>query len=244
MTGLYKPDYGDTLYYGISLKNNYEKAIENVGCIIENPEMYKELTGIQNLEVFKSMFKNIDESIVKEIVRIVNVEKSLGKKFKTYSLGMKERLGLAGALINSPKILILDEPTNGLDPFGVRELRSFIKNLKNTTTILSSHALSEIEALCDEVLFIKNGEIISRKVIKDCGDKKYINFEVDNYKKAKSILSPLLVGEQLKVYASDEEISNLNMQLVKNDIKVYRILESGLNLEDEFYNRMCDETSV
>lgn len=238
MTGLYKPTTGDTFYNGISLKENYEKAIENVGCIIENPTFYKDLTGKENLEIFKSMFKDIDENIVKEIVKIVNIEKSLGKKFKTYSLGMKERLGLAGALLNSPRVLILDEPTNGLDPLGLKELRSFIKGLKFTTTIISSHLLSEIENLCDEVIFIKSGEIIDRKILKNQTNKKYVDFEVDDYSKAKLLLSNMAVGENLKIYATDEEISDINKELVNNNIKVYRIYETSNNLENEYFNKL------
>ena len=243
MTGLYKPTKGDTLYNGISLKNNFEKAIENVGCIIENPDFYNDLTGKENLNIFKSMFKGIDENIVKEIVKLVNIEKSLGKKFKTYSLGMKERLGLAGALINNPRILILDEPTNGLDPEGIKELRSFIKGLKFTTTIISSHLLSEIESLCDEVLFLKSGKIIDRKILKDNNNKKYIDFEVDDYSKAKLILSNMAIGESLKIYATDDEISEINKELVSNNIKVYRIFESSSNLEEEYFKHLKEGTN-
>lgn len=237
MTGLYKMDKGEILYNGISLKKNYENAIKNVGSVIENPDMYRNLTGYDNLEIFKSMFKGVDENVVKEIVKIVNIEKNLGKKFKTYSLGMKERLGLASALINKPEILILDEPTNGLDPKGIKELREFIKSLNDTTVIISSHMLYEIEAVCDEVLFIKNGEIISKKELNKSETKKYIEFEVDNYSKAKLILDNYVVCEELKFYASDEEIGNINKDFILNGINVYRITEIN-SLEDEFISKM------
>ena len=120
MTGLYSYDSGEIYYYEYNLKKDFEKAMSIIGTLIESPDLYKNLSGSNNLKLFKTMFKNIDEETVKEIVRIVEMEKYLGKKFKTYSLGMKERLGIASSLINKPKILILDEPTNGLDPVGLR----------------------------------------------------------------------------------------------------------------------------
>ena len=115
MTGLYNYEEGDIYYYDYNLKNDFEKAMSIVGTLIEDPALYKNLSGKNNLKLFKTMFKGIDESTISEIVNIVQMEKYLGKKFKTYSLGMKERLAIASALINKPKILILDEPTNGLD---------------------------------------------------------------------------------------------------------------------------------
>ena len=112
MTGLYTLDVGEVMYEGVSLKNNFENAIKNVGSIIENPDMYKNLSGKSNLDLFRVMFRGISEETVRGIVQIVDLEKSIGKKFKTYSLGMKERLGIASSLLGNPKILILDEPTN------------------------------------------------------------------------------------------------------------------------------------
>ena len=154
MTGLYSYDEGEIYYYNYNLKTDYEKAMSIVGTLIENPDMYSNLTGKKNLEIFKSMFKGIDEGTIEEIVRIVEMEKYLGKKFKTYSLGMKERLGIASSLINKPKILILDEPTNGLDREGVKNIIKMLKDLKDTTIIISSHMLSDIEELCNKIIFI------------------------------------------------------------------------------------------
>ena len=240
MTGLYTLDIGEVYYEGISLKNDYENAIKSVGCIIENPDMYKNLSGHDNLELFKVMFKGVSEETVRGIVEIVNLEKSIGRKFKTYSLGMKERLGIAASLLGNPKILILDEPTNGLDPIGIKNLRALLKNLKDTTIIISSHLLSEIEAICDEVIFINNGEIIERKDLNSNENKKYVEFEVDDYPKAKLLMNSFSVGESLSVYASDEEISDINKILVMNRVKVYRIFEKSRSLEDEFFQKMAN----
>ena len=164
MTGLYSYDEGEIYYYNYNLKTDYEKAMSIVGTLIENPDMYSNLTGKKNLELFKSMFKGIDEGTIEEIVRIVEMEKYLGKKFKTYSLGMKERLGIASSLINKPKILILDEPTNGLDREGIKKIMKMLKELKDTTIIISSHMLNDIEELCNKIIFINDGKIDSIKI--------------------------------------------------------------------------------
>lgn len=156
--GLYKSDSGYIKINGYDLNNDFEKALEKVGSVIEIPNMYENMTGLENLELFKNMFKGIEENKIKDIVRLVNLEKSIGKKVKTFSLGMKQRLGLAQALLNSPSLLILDEPTNGLDPCGIIELREFLKSL-NITIVISSHILSEIQSICDEVLILNKGEI-------------------------------------------------------------------------------------
>ncbi len=234
MTGLYSYDEGEIYYYNYNLKTDYEKAMSIVGTLIENPDMYSNLTGKKNLEIFKSMFKGIDEGTIEEIVRIVEMEKYLGKKFKTYSLGMKERLGIASSLINKPKILILDEPTNGLDREGVKNIMKMLKDLKDTTIIISSHMLSDIEELCNKIIFINDGKIDSIK-IKQNDKKKNIVFEVDDFSKARFIIKDYCINENLEVYESDDIVSLINKELVLNDINVYRISEATNTLEKDFF---------
>lgn len=234
MTGLYSYDEGEIYYYNYNLKTDYEKAMSIVGTLIENPDMYGNLTGKKNLELFKSMFKGIDEGTVEEIVRIVEMEKYLGKKFKTYSLGMKERLGIASSLINKPKILILDEPTNGLDREGIKKIMKMLKELKDTTIIISSHMLNDIEELCNKIIFINDGRIDSIK-IKQNDKKKNIVFEVDDFSKARLIIKDYCINENLEVYESDDTISLINKELVLNNINVYRISETTNNLEKDFF---------
>lgn len=234
MTGLYSYDEGEIYYYNYNLKTDYEKAMSIVGTLIENPDMYSNLSGKKNLELFKSMFKGIDEGTIEEIVRIVEMEKYLGKKFKTYSLGMKERLGIASSLINKPKILILDEPTNGLDREGVKNIMKMLKNLKDTTIIISSHMLSDIEELCNKIIFINDGKIDSIK-IKQNDNKKNIIFEVDDFSKARLIIKDYCVNENLEVYETDDMVSLINKELVLNNINVYRISEATNTLENDFF---------
>ncbi len=244
MTGLYSYDSGEISYYNYDLKNNFEEAMSIIGTLIEYPDLYYNLSGKKNLEIFKTMFKNVDDETINEIVKIVEMEKVLGKKFKTYSLGMKERLGIASALINKPKILILDEPTNGLDPVGVKNIMNLLKNMKNTTIIISSHMLSEIESLCDKIIFINNGSIVNVKNKEENNHacKRHVSFKVDDYAKAKIILNKYQVNDDLEVYESDEVISKLNKELIFNNINVYRIEESN-NLEKEFFEIINDKSN-
>ena len=241
MTGLYTYDIGEIYYYDYNLKKDFEKAMSIIGTLIEDPALYKNLSGKNNLKLFKSMFKGIDEETISEIVKIVEMEKYLGKKFKTYSLGMKERLGIANALINKPKILILDEPTNGLDPVGVKNIMNMLKNMKDTTIIISSHMLNEIEDLCTKIIFINNGRVVGIKNKNTESNKKNIVFEVDDYSKARVLLKDYLVGEELEVYESDDVISSINKALILNNINVFRIYEDKNNLEREFFNMVNND---
>ena len=236
MTGLYTCDSGDIYYYDYSLKKDFEKAMSIVGTLIEDPSLYKNLSGKSNLKLFKSMFKGVDEETISEIVNIVEMEKYLGKKFKTYSLGMKERLGIASALINKPKILILDEPTNGLDPIGIKNIMNMLKSMKDTTIIISSHMLNEIEEICTKIIFINEGKIVSIKNKNTESNKRNVIFEVDDYSKARILLKNYLINENLEVYESDDTISSMNKALILNDVNVYRIYEDKNNLEREFFD--------
>lgn len=241
MTGLYSIESGDIFYFDYNMKYDYERCMAIIGTLIESPDLYKNLSGKQNLELFKSMFKGIDEETIKEIVQIVEMEKFLGKKFKTYSLGMKERLAIANALINKPRILILDEPTNGLDPIGIKKIMEILKNMKDTTIIISSHMLSEIESLCDKIIFIKDGEVVNIKQIDKTIKKKNVIFEVDDYSKARVLIERYCINEDLEVYESDEMISRINKELIFNNINVYRIQETANSLEKEFFNMVNND---
>ena len=240
MCGLYSCDVGEIYYYDYNLKTEFEKAMSIVGTLIEYPDLYKNLSGKKNLNIFKSMFKGIDEDTIYEIVKIMEMEKYLGKKFKTYSLGMKERLGIASSLINKPKILILDEPTNGLDPIGIKNILDTLKSMKGTTIIISSHMLNEIESICNKIIFINNGKIVDVKNREENTNKRRVTFEVDDYSKAKILLNDYLINEDLEVYERNEIISELNKQLIFNNINVFRIEENN-SLEKEFFDMVNND---
>ena len=223
------------------MKYDFERCMAIIGTLIESPDLYKNISGRANLELFKTMFKGIDEETIKEIVQIIEMEKFLGKKFKTYSLGMKERLAIANALINKPRILILDEPTNGLDPIGIKKIINILSNMKDTTIIISSHMLTEIESLCNKIIFINDGCVVNIKQIEKDVKKKNVIFEVDDYSKARILLNKYCVNEDLEVYESDETISRLNKELIFNNINVYRIQENKSSLEKEFFNMVNND---
>lgn len=241
MTGLYSIETGDIFYFDYNMKYDFERCMAIIGTLIESPDLYKNISGRANLELFKTMFKGIDEETIKEIVQIIEMEKFLGKKFKTYSLGMKERLAIANALINKPRILILDEPTNGLDPIGIKKIINILSNMKDTTIIISSHMLTEIESLCNKIIFINDGCVVNIKQIEKDVKKKNVIFEVDDYSKARILLNKYCVNEDLEVYESDETISRLNKELIFNNINVYRIQENKSSLEKEFFNMVNND---
>ena len=169
ITGLAKMTTGDVFISGKSITKEYEAAIRNLGGIIENPEMYGYLTGYDNLKFFASLYEDVTENRIWEVASLVGMQNRLKDKVKNYSLGMKQRLGIAQALLHYPKILILDEPTNGLDPNGIQEMRIFLKKLareNNIAILISSHILAEMEQICDTIAIIDKGKLVEIKTIK------------------------------------------------------------------------------
>lgn len=163
LVGLIKPTSGSIEIGGYNVQTHFTEALQNLGCIVENPELYPYLSGWENLLHFARMLEGIDEERMREVAELVGLTRRMGDKVKTYSLGMRQRLGIAQALLGRPKVLILDEPTNGLDPAGIREMREFIRYLaekEGLSVLVSSHLLSEIQLLCDRVAIISNGQII------------------------------------------------------------------------------------
>ncbi len=163
LVDLIKPTEGSIRICGYDVHKEHNEALQYVGCIVENPELYSYLSGWENLEHFARMLPGVGEKRIREVVDIVGMDARIHDKVKTYSLGMRQRLGIAQALLNNPKLLILDEPTNGLDPQGIKELREFIRQLAETglSLFISSHLLSEIQQMCDRVAIISHGEVIT-----------------------------------------------------------------------------------
>jgi ABC-2 type transport system ATP-binding protein len=163
LVDLIKPTEGSISICGISVSKKPDEALQYVGCIVENPELYAYLTGWENLEHFARMLPNVTEQRIHDVVEIVGMDQRIHDKVKTYSLGMRQRLGIAQALLGKPKLLILDEPTNGLDPQGIKEMRLFIRSLakEGLSVFVSSHLLSEIQLMCDRVAIISHGNVIA-----------------------------------------------------------------------------------
>lgn len=165
--GLIKISEGNVQINGFDIQKNFVKAIENVGAIVEEPGLYMYLSGLDNLKIAANNYKDITKNQINEVIKLVGLENRIKNKVSTYSLGMRQRLGIAEALINNPQLLILDEPTNGLDIEGIIEIRNLIKKLssKGIAILISSHNLTEIDNVCNRIIAIKNGKIIAEDSI-------------------------------------------------------------------------------
>lgn len=163
LVDLIRPTEGSVRVCGYDVNREPERALAFVGSIVENPEVYSYLTGFENLEQFARMMPGVDRKRIVEVSEMVGLQERIHDKVKTYSLGMRQRLGIAQALLGRPKLLILDEPTNGLDPKGIKELRQFIRSLaeEGLGVLVSSHLLSEIQLLCDRVAIISRGSVLA-----------------------------------------------------------------------------------
>ncbi|MEN8075410.1 ABC transporter ATP-binding protein [Clostridioides difficile] len=162
ITGLIKSSSGTINICNYDINKNFEEAMKNVGAIVETPHLYEYMTGMDNINYFSSLCPNATPEHIEKCIKLSGLKNRLNDKVKNYSLGMKQRLGLTVALLNNPKLLILDEPTNGLDPIGIKSLREFLKDLahnKGLAVLVSSHILTEMELLCDKVLIITDGKM-------------------------------------------------------------------------------------
>ncbi|WP_168123634.1 ABC transporter ATP-binding protein [Paenibacillus sp. HB172176] len=246
MVGLMKLTSGEINIDGHSITKEYEKAIRHVGAIVENPEMYKYLSGYRNLIHYARMIPGITSHRVKEVVQLVGLEARIHDKVKTYSLGMRQRLGVAQALLHKPKLLILDEPTNGLDPAGIRELRDYLRRLakeEGIAVFVSSHLLSEMELMCDRVAIIQNGKLIDVRAIQGQKDEIVQTRRILEVEDADAAVSTLAASEQpaeklapnlITILANKETTAEANAILVKAGLKVYGIREDVKSLEDQF----------
>jgi len=170
MLGLIHPDMGDIRICGYDIKKNFYNAIKDVGAIVEIPKFYLGLTGYMNLRLVANLYPNIKNSKLEEVIELVGLKNWAQKKVKTYSLGMRQRLGIARALLNDPEVVILDEPTNGLDPKGIKEIRELICKLaekRSITFFICSHILHEIEQMCNSVVILNSGNIVAQGSVKD-----------------------------------------------------------------------------
>lgn len=257
--GLQKATSGKIYINGFDIKKDFKKAIEKVGAIVENPDSYMYLTGRQNLELIRRLYDNIPKERIDDIIKLVKLEERIDDKVSKYSLGMRQRLGIAKALVHDPNLLILDEPTNGLDPEGIKELRELLKELalkEHMTIFISSHNLAEIETLCNKISIIQNGKIVENNTIdniKKLNDKvKYI-IEVEkseDVEKTYDIIVKIIQDKnnakkiedtsKVEIELSKEQ-NNINeylKELIKNDIGIVQIYKENISLEDAFIKKV------
>lgn len=230
------------------MKENYNK----IGSIIETPGFYPNLNAKDNLKVLCELRGNYTDDRIDEVISLVNLDNAKDKKFKEYSLGMKQRLGLAATIVHKPELLILDEPINGLDPVGIKEIRDLLISLKEqgTTILISSHILSEIETIADEIGIINEGHLIKEltKEELDNINSQYVEFKLDNIDLAKEILikngfnpDDFEISNSLKLFNHFEKRSYLNKLFVENGINVYEIILKEDSLEDYFIKLINSE---
>lgn len=238
--GLQSIDKGKVTINGFDVKKDFVKSIEKVGAIVESPDTYMYLTGWQNLKLTANLYKDVSDEKIKEIVKLVDLEGKINDKVSKYSLGMRQRLGIARALINEPNVLILDEPTNGLDPEGIKDLRNLLKKLakEGLGILISSHNLAELESFCNKVLIIDNGTIIETSEVKEFKNNgnKY-TFNVSNTKDLDIEGIYEVAKDKFSYNGEKEDIASIVKTLVKKNIDVYEVKMEELTLEEAFLKK-------
>lgn len=240
LLGLQKIDSGEVFINGYDIKKDYVMAIANVGAIVENPDSYMYLSGYQNLKLVANNYKNISKEHIDEVVKYVGLEDRINDKVSKYSLGMRQRLGIARALLNSPNILILDEPTNGLDPEGIKDLRDLLKKLASDGMgiLISSHNLAELESFCNKVCIIDSGEVIEATEVKKFkNNENRVMFKVSSTKDLPIKNAKEIKSNSFVVKATKEEVAQLIKDLVKAKIDIYEVREEVLTLEEAFLKK-------
>ena len=245
--GLMKLSEGKVFINGFDIEKDFIKAIEKVGSIVENPDLYMYLSGYDNLKIIANNYKNISKDRIHEVIKIVGLENRIKDKVSTYSLGMRQRLGIAEAIINEPELLILDEPTNGLDVEGIIEIRNLIKKLsqQGMAILISSHNLAEIDNLCNRIIAIKNGKIIADDTIENFTTISNISsyiLELNYIGNLAKIISDykfeIIKDNKIRVYISKDKLTELMQKLIENKYQIYSLQEEKLTSEEAFIKKV------
>ncbi len=243
--GLQRINSGSVSINGYDIKKDFKKAISRVGAIVESPDLYMYISGMDNLKLIANMYPTVSNERILEVVGLVGLENRINDKVSKYSLGMRQRLGIAASLIHNPNVLILDEPTNGLDPEGIKELRDLLKKLvkkEKVGVLISSHNLAELESFCTDVCLIKNGKIITTMSMEEIKKVDRTNYKIklDSTDDLEDILHEddvILDDKFIKIYVDEEEIPIIINKLLKKKKKIYEIKEETLSLEDAFISK-------
>lgn len=244
LLGLMKPSSGSINIFGKLLSKEKVSILRSIGSLVENPSYYPHLTAYENLETSRKIL-GVPKSRIDEVLGLVRLTDSANKKVRGFSLGMKQRLGIASALLNNPELLILDEPTNGLDPSGIIEIRNLIKRLPaecGMTILISSHLLSEIDQMATVVGIISNGEMIFQDSIEMLRKHAQQNIilrsdrtqEAQQLLASKDLKADLQANQLLLHQNSDQYVAQVVQELIGNGFQVYRVEEEKRSLEDIF----------
>ncbi|MEK3782601.1 ABC transporter ATP-binding protein [Paenibacillus sp. FSL K6-1566] len=256
LLGLIRSSSGEIRILGKDLKKNRMDILKDVGSLVESPSYYAHLSGYKNLKIM-ALIHGIQESRIQEVLEWVRLNQAAHRPVKSYSLGMKQRLGIAMALITNPKLLILDEPTNGLDPSGIQEIRELITRLPrdfDITVLLSSHLLSEIEQVATWVGIINQGEMIFQGPLQELTDrsKPYVWIEMDRPLEAAAALNDhgwdaepdIATGQIRTSMINRPQSSEMIRFLVNRQYDVYRVTEKKKTLEEIFLELTGQENSL
>lgn len=245
IVSLMQLDQGNIMINGSSLTKDFKSAIANVGAIVENPEFYNYLSGYDNLLQYARISRTpISNARIQEVVAAVHLEDKISQKVKTYSLGMRQRLGVAQALLHQPALLVLDEPMNGLDPLGMREFRDMLLDLRDQgiSVLISSHQLSDVEQLADQLVILQNGEVTHKVAMADIkrGDHHQVSLITTNNTLTKELLTAAgfqhvtAEGDELLVVTAEESRSEIAKVLVNGDVGLLQLVLKVNSLEDVF----------
>lgn len=244
--GLQSITSGSVKINGFDIQKDFTKAIQKVGTIVENPDLYMYMSGYENLKMISNLYSGITKERIDEVIKFVGLENRIKDKVSKYSLGMRQRLGIAQAILHKPNLLVLDEPTNGLDPEGIKQIKDLIVKLakeENMAVLISSHNLLELESFCTKVTIIKNGEIVETSTIEEAkkvNKDSIYHLVVDKTTEVLNILENKLEkldDENIQVYAKKEEIPEIIEKLVTSGVKIYSVYPEEMSLEDAFLKK-------
>lgn len=242
--GLQKIRSGKVFINGYDIEKNFVEAICKVGSIVEEPDVYMYLSGFDNLKLQARMYKHVLVDDIYRVVELVGLESRIHDKVSKYSLGMRQRLGIAMTLLHSPNLLILDEPTNGLDPEGIKDLRVLLKRLAKSgvAILISSHNLSELESFCNRVCILSEGKILeeaSIQEVKEMDENKYV-LKVDDSKKCQDFLleyDKIIDKNHIEVVRDESEIALFIKELALHDVLIYEVTKLNMTLEEAFIKK-------
>jgi ABC-2 type transport system ATP-binding protein len=250
LVGLIRPTHGTVTVCGHDIRRQFEQAMRCIGCIVENPDLYRFMTGRENLEHFARML-GVAKSEIERVAALVNLDHRLDQRVGTYSLGMRQRLGIAQAMLGNPRVLILDEPANGLDPAGIREIRELIRGLaaeRGMAVFVSSHLLAEIELIADRVAIIHKGKILRSGPVRELiSSQRMMEIKVGDVTRAGEILREhdieMTTSDDLIYAAIDEPAAPpILSALAQNGVDVFHAKRRVQSLEEMFLEATGGET--
>jgi ABC-2 type transport system ATP-binding protein len=257
LTGMLIPTSGEIMLFGKKLDETAKEGLKRVGSIIEYPIFFEHLTAMENLRIHCEYLGFYDNRAIRQALDIVQLTGIEGKKVKDFSLGMKQRLGLARAAVTKPELIILDEPTNGLDPIGIKDMRDLIRTLNKEygiTFLLSSHILGEIEQVADRIGVIRQGQLVDEVSLSDIRQQgtDYIELVTTNMQRAAYLLEyelqisnmKIVQDKKIRIYDASKSAAQISKLLISHEIEIEEIRKHTGTLEEYFYHQIKGGDSI